>query len=120
MGLFDGVLNNNNALSEVMALVQSHGGLQQVVESFKQNGLVNEVHSWIGNGNNLLITAEHVQQVFNPEALQQLAAKLGIPPEQANAMIAKVLPEIVNHLTPQGNVPENHADILSQGLAFLK
>ena len=31
-----------------------------------------------------------------------------------------VLPEIVNQLTPQGQMPDNHSDLLSQGLAMLR
>ncbi len=133
MGLFDGVLGNvvnsalgglqnpaqnGNAIMIVMKMIQDHGGLPKVLEMFSENGLANEAGSWIGNGGNLPITAEHIQQVFSPAALQEVASKLGVSGDQANAIIAKVLPEIVNHLTPGGSIPENHSDLLSQGLAL--
>jgi uncharacterized protein YidB (DUF937 family) len=34
-------------------------------------------------------------------------------------MLAQVLPELVNQLTPNGKVPDNHGDLISQGLAAL-
>ena len=135
MGLFDGVLGNamnsalgnlgnlaqnNNALPAVMKLIQDHGGLPKIIEMFNQNGLAQEAGSWIGGGSNLPITADHIQQVFSPAVLQEFAAKLGVSGDEANAIIAKVLPEIINHLTPNGSIPENHSDLLSQGLALLK
>ena len=134
MGLFDGVLGNvfnsalgglqnsfpNNALSVVMKMIQDHGGLPKIIELFSQNGLQQEVSSWVGSGAKLPITAEQIQQVFSPAVLQEIASKLGMPADEANGIIAKVLPEIVNHLTPNGAVPENHSDLLSQGLALLK
>lgn len=35
-------------------------------------------------------------------------------------MLAQTLPELVNQLTPEGKVPENHEDLLSQALAQLR
>jgi uncharacterized protein YidB (DUF937 family) len=133
MGLFDGVLGNvvnsalgggqnpiqnSNAIMLVMKMIQDHGGLPKVLEMFNQNGLANEASSWIGNGGNLPITADHIQQVFSPAVLQEFAAKLGVSGDEANAIIAKVLPEVINHLTPGGSVTADHADLLSQGLAL--
>jgi len=139
MGLFDGALGNlvnsalggsqnvaqnpmqgNNAILFVMTLVQDCGGLPKVIEMFNQSGLAKEISSWVGNGEKLPISAEQIQQVFTPEALQAVASKLGVPANEANGMIAKILPGLVSHLTPTGIVPENHSDLLSQGLSMLK
>ena len=139
MGLFDGALGNlvnsalgnsqnitqnplqsNNALLVVMTLIQDHGGLSKVLEMFNQNGFEKEVSSWVGNEANLPIIAQHVQQVFSSEALQGVASKLNISTDEACGVIAKILPTLVNHLTPEGNVPQNHEDLLSQGLSMLK
>jgi uncharacterized protein YidB (DUF937 family) len=35
-------------------------------------------------------------------------------------LLAQILPELVNQLTPEGKVPEGHSDLLSQGLAMLR
>jgi uncharacterized protein YidB (DUF937 family) len=133
MGLFDGVLGNvvnsalgggqnpaqnGNAIMIVMKMIQDHGGLPKVLEMFNQHGLANEASSWIGGGGNLPITADHIQQVFSPAVLEEIASKLGVSGDEANAIIAKVLPEVISHLTPGGSIPENHSDLLSQGLAL--
>jgi uncharacterized protein YidB (DUF937 family) len=132
MGLFDGVLGNvvnsalggqnpvqnSNAIMVVMKMIQDHGGLPKVLEMFNQNGLANEASSWIGNAGKLPISADQIQQVFSPAVLQEIASKLGVSGDEANAIIAKVLPEVVGHLTPGGSIPENHSDLLAQGLAL--
>ena len=131
MGLFDGALGNlvnsaqnqaqsNKALLAVMALVQEQGGLPKVLAMFNQNGLTQEARSWVGNEANLPILAEHIQRVFSAEALQGVASKLGVSMDEACGVIAKILPTLVNHLTPDGSVPQNHEDLLSQGLSMLK
>jgi len=139
MGLFDGALGNlvnsalgsnqnaaqnqaqsNNELLAVMTLVQDYGGLSKVLAMFNQNGLTKEASSWVGNEANLPILAEHIQRVFSAEALQGVASKLGVSMDEACAVIAKILPTLVNHLTPDGSVPQNHEDLLSQGLSMLK
>ena len=61
-----------------------------------------------------------MQQVFGNSGLGNLAAQLGTSHGDASSMLARVLPEIVNQLTPQGRVPDNHSDLLSQGLAMLR
>ena len=42
-----------------------------------------------------------------------IASKFGIPQEQVSSQLAKVLPELVNHVTPAGQVPENPGAIES-------
>ena len=39
-------------------------------------------------------------------AVQELAAKLGISPSDAASHLSSLLPGIVDHLTPNGEVPE--------------
>jgi len=41
-------------------------------------------------------------------------------PEQASAAMAKILPELINQLTPNGRAPDNVSDLLSQGLSMLQ
>lgn len=39
--------------------------------------------------------------------------------EQASSGIAQILPELINRLTPDGSVPENQNDLLSQAMSGL-
>ena len=130
MGLFDqvvGALSGNqsggsNALLEtVLQLVNNPqtGGLGGLVQSFQQGGLAEIVNSWVSTGQNLPISAEQIQSVLGGSTLQDLAAKLGMSNEQISGGLAAMLPQVVDQLTPNGEVPQG-GDLLAQGLDLLK
>src|SRR5665213_1789527 len=78
-------------LSEVMGN-GGQGGLTAVVAKLQQAGLGDQVKSWIGNGQNLPITSEQLQQVLGSDVVKQLAAKFNIPVDQ----LGQVLPKAVD------------------------
>jgi uncharacterized protein YidB (DUF937 family) len=114
MRLFDAI---NNALGAneahaglVTAAMEALGGssgsgLGGLVEAFQAKGLGDVVASWIGTGQNLPVTAEQIQSVLGSGIVQQLAARVGLPPEAASALLAQLLPPAVDRLTPEGTVP---------------
>jgi uncharacterized protein YidB (DUF937 family) len=63
----------------------------------------------VSTGTNLPISAQQVQAVLGSEQVQAIAAKLGISPEEASGHLAQVLPQVIDKLTPGGNVPEGGA-----------
>ncbi len=107
-------------LTSAMAMLQQHGGLEGIVEKFRANGLGSVVDSWVGTGANAPVTGAQVTQVLGDSAVQDVATKLGIDPAQASGGLASMLPELVNQLTPNGHIPANSSDLLTQGLAMLK
>jgi len=119
MGLFDGLTNmftsamsggnTGQVADDVMGVLQQHGinGVSGLVSQFEQTGLGAHVASWVGDGENLPITPDQVQAALGSPAIESIAAKFGIDPSQASAMISQHLPAIVNHLTPDGQVPDD-------------
>jgi uncharacterized protein YidB (DUF937 family) len=89
-------------LGAVSSLISNSGGLSGLISKFQQNGLGEHVQSWIGKGENKPITEEHVEQVFGAEQIQQVATQTGTEPRHASGLIASILPQIVNKLTPHG------------------
>ncbi|HSU53219.1 MAG TPA: YidB family protein [Candidatus Dormibacteraeota bacterium] len=89
-------------LGALSALIANSGGLSGLIKKFQQNGLGEHVQSWIGHGENKPLTAQHVNQVFGADQIQQVAQQTGTQPAQASGLIAGILPQIVNKLTPQG------------------
>ena len=135
MGLLDDVLKNVTGSTPVAApsvegsqsslvsaalsmLANQNGGISGLVHQFTANGLGEIVHSWIGTGHNLPISPEQLQSVLGCEQVQALAAKVGISPEAAQSGLAQVLPQLVDHLTPNGEVPQG--DLMSKGMELLK
>jgi uncharacterized protein YidB (DUF937 family) len=95
------------------------GGLGGLLQSFQQGGLGDVVNSWVSTGQNLPISPEQIQSVLGGGKLQEIAAQLGVSTEQASGSLADLLPQVVDKLTPNGQVPES-GDLLAQGLDMLK
>lgn len=130
MGLLDSVVGalaggqaegGNPLLNVVMQLINNPqgGGLGGLVQSFQQGGLGEIVNSWVSTGQNLPISAEQLQSVLGGGQLQNIAAQLGMSTEQASGSLANLLPQVVDQLTPNGQLPEG-GDLLAQGMDMLK
>ena len=91
-------------LSEVLGN-GGQGGLNAIVAKLQQAGLGDQVKSWIGNGQNLPITAEQLQQVLGSDTVKQLAARFNIPVDQLAKVLAQQLPAAVDHPSPDGKLP---------------
>ncbi|MGA8030984.1 MAG: YidB family protein, partial [Casimicrobiaceae bacterium] len=107
-------------LQMALQLLQQNGGIQGVLGKFEQAGLGAQAQSWIGTGQNQPIDANAISQIFGQGQLGQIAQQLGITHEQAAGQLAQVLPQVVDRLTPQGQIPENHSDLVNQALAMLR
>ena len=91
-------------LSEVLGN-GNQGGLSAIVAKLQQGGLGDQVKSWIGNGQNLPITTEQLQQVLGSDTVKQLAAKFNIPVDQLGPILAQMLPKAVDQASPDGKLP---------------
>ena len=105
-------------LAVVQGLAQDHGGLSGLLAKFDQAGLAEQVQSWIGTGSNLPISAQHVLVVLGEERVGVIAWQLGIDPRQAADQLAQHLPQIVDHLSPNGQLPAN--DLIAATLRTLQ
>lgn len=125
MGLLDavsGLLNESagggnapDLMSLARGLLDSNapgGGLPGLVQHFEQGGLGGVVGSWISNGQNLPISAEQLQSVLGGHpALAGLLQQAQGPQGQALlGQLAQMLPELVNQMTPQGQLPTSPAE----------
>jgi uncharacterized protein YidB (DUF937 family) len=109
MGLFDGVLGGlvgAEMATVVNSLIEKHGGVQGIVAQLEQQGLGGTVRSWVGTGANQPITADQIHQVFGSDTVKQLAARIGISPEDLAAKLSAVLPQAIDKLTPGGVAPK--------------
>jgi uncharacterized protein YidB (DUF937 family) len=110
MGMFDGLVGGivgAGMVSVVNGILEKHGGLQGVVGEFERNGLGATVKSWVGTGPNEPISAAQVHQVLGADLLQQLAAKSGLSVQDLAQRLSQVLPQAVDHLTPDGAIPKS-------------
>jgi uncharacterized protein YidB (DUF937 family) len=96
-------------LSTKDASVGGTGGLGGLIGAFEKAGLGSMMSSWISTGPNPPIQPGQVASVVSNDTLSQFAQKAGIDPGQASAVLASVLPALVDHLTPNGQVPQTSA-----------
>jgi uncharacterized protein YidB (DUF937 family) len=93
-------------LSEVLGK-SGQGGLNAILAKLQQAGFGDQVKSWIGNGQNLPITAEQLQQVLGSDTVRQLAARFNIPVDQLAKVLAQQLPAVVDHASSDGKLPHS-------------
>jgi uncharacterized protein YidB (DUF937 family) len=91
-------------LSEVLGK-DGQGGLSTIVAKLEQAGFGAQAKSWIGNGQNLPITAEQLQAVLGSDTIKQLAARFHVPIDQLSKVLAEQLPLAVDHASPDGKLP---------------
>jgi uncharacterized protein YidB (DUF937 family) len=93
------------------------GGLADVIGAFTKGGLGDVAASWVGSGANKPVNPGALANVLGPEVLGQFARKAGIGNADASSVLAGILPELVNQMTPQGQVPQgNQLDSVLGGL----
>ncbi|MGA7327332.1 MAG: YidB family protein [Rhodomicrobium sp.] len=107
MGLLDGLIGGAagaGMVTVVNGFIEKHGGVKGIVDQFQKQGFGPTVQSWVGTGENQPISPAEVHQALGSDTIQELAAKLGIPPNEMAAKLADILPKAVDKLTPEGTV----------------
>ena len=107
-------------LMMLLQLLHQNGGLQGVLGKLQQSGYGQQAQSWIGTGQNMPIDAGALSQIFGHGQLGQIAQQLGVSQEEAAGGLAQMLPQVVDQMTPQGQVPDNHSDLVNEALAMLQ
>ena len=109
MGAVSGHVQQQGGMASVLGGLLANngeaGGLDGLLEKFKQAGMADQVNSWIGNGQNLPISAEQISQILGSDVVRNIAAKLGIDPDQAAQQLSALLPGLIDKLTPHGEMP---------------
>lgn len=105
------------ALGGLLANNGEHGGLGGLVSKFEQAGMGDVINSWIGKGQNLPVSGGQLQDALGSDVVAGIAQKLGINASTLLPLMATLLPTLIDHLTPHGQVPAeglgNHEDLLS-------
>jgi uncharacterized protein YidB (DUF937 family) len=80
-------------------------GLNDLIGKLSAGGHSGAVNSWVGSGANQPIAPGPLGNALGQQTLQDLAAKSGLSQEELLQQLALVLPNLVNHLTPNGTLP---------------
>jgi uncharacterized protein YidB (DUF937 family) len=107
MGLLDGLIGGAvgaEMVTVVNGFIEKHGGVKGIVDQFQKQGFGPTVQSWVGTGENQPISPAQVHQALGSDTVRDLAAKLGIPPEEMASKLADFLPKAVDKMTPDGTI----------------
>jgi uncharacterized protein YidB (DUF937 family) len=123
-GLLGKVLGGGSSQNPLMDIVlglitnPQTGGLQGLIQRFKEKGLGEAVSSWISTGENQPVSGEQIQHALGGNFIQQIAEQLGSSKSEVSGSLPNLLPQIIDKLTPNGSLPES--DQLHQGVELLK
>lgn len=103
-----------------MQWVQRNGGLGAVLERFRQKGYGQQADSWVSNAPNQALAPQQVSEVVGDEELSRLSQQLGVDRQQVAGGLAEILPRMVDHLTPAGQVTPQADQALDRGRISLE
>lgn len=104
-GANDAIASVKKALGDGPIATKVSGGLGELVDQFKSSGLAEKAESWIGTGPNASINENQMEQALGADVVDGLVKQTGLTRDELLARLAKVLPEAVDKMTPEGRLP---------------
>ncbi|HKT74782.1 MAG TPA: YidB family protein [Steroidobacteraceae bacterium] len=94
-------------IAQVLGMLQNRpGGLGGLLQAFQQSGIGHIFQSWIGTGQNLPVSTDQVRNVLGSDWVAKITQATGLPASQVEQHLSAVLPQIIDHLTPNGQMPQ--------------
>ncbi|UVK53049.1 YidB family protein [Mesorhizobium sp. AR02] len=84
------------------------GGLGGLLDKLKDAGHGNVADSWVGTGQNQSINANDLGAALGPQVIREIAQRTGLDEQELLKQLSTALPGIVDKLTPNGQVPQQH------------
>ncbi len=129
MGLFDSVagavlgkmMGEKSEMAKVaMEMLNQYGGIEGILAKFKESGLADIAATWVGNGQNAPITSSQITDALGSDTIAKIAGKFGLSPDMLSGQLAEHLPNVIDKMTPNGEVNNNSNDLLGAVLGMLK
>lgn len=114
MGLLDSVVGALGAgggggqpdlMKIVLGLVEQSGGLPGLLQKLQQGGLADQAASWVSTGQNLPVSADQIGGALGGDLLGSLAKQAGMGQGDLAGSLAQMLPQLIDRMTPDGQVP---------------
>ncbi|MEO7861637.1 MAG: YidB family protein [Nitrospirales bacterium] len=101
-GMLDSV---KKSLGDSPLATSISGGLGELVERFRTNGQGAKADSWVADGPNTAIDDTQVEKALGSDLIDDLVKQTGLSREQLLSRLAQVLPDVVDKMTPAGQLP---------------
>ena len=84
------------------------GGLGDLLNQFQQKGQGDAANSWVSNGPNKQISPGDLGSALGADQIEALTSQSGLSRDELLQGLSKFLPDVVNHLTPDGRLPDEN------------
>lgn len=107
-------------LAAVLSLIAdpAKGGFGGFIDRFRNAGLGDTVNSWITRGDNTPISSAEVEKAVGPAEIDSIVTKTGLDRGTVTSAMAGMVPQVVDKLTPDGEIPDEEG-LLSKIGGFL-
>jgi uncharacterized protein YidB (DUF937 family) len=85
---------------------QGGGGLGDLIAQFQRSGMGDVVGSWVSTGENQPISPDQLGNVLGADKIAGMASQLGMNQGDLLGQLSQMLPQMVDKLTPNGQVPQ--------------
>ena len=84
------------------------GGLGDLLNQFQQKGHGDAANSWVSNGPNKQIAPGDLANALGADQIEQLSSQSGLSRDELLKGLSQYLPDVINHLTPDGRLPNEN------------
>jgi uncharacterized protein YidB (DUF937 family) len=81
------------------------GGLNDLLKQLQDSGHGDKASSWVGDGANQQISPGDLANALGADQINQLSSQSGLSRDELLNGLSQYLPQVVDHLTPDGRVP---------------
>jgi uncharacterized protein YidB (DUF937 family) len=81
------------------------GGLGDLLKQLQQNGHGEAANSWVSPGPNKAISPGDLASALGADQINSLMSQSGLSRDELLAGLSRHLPDVINHLTPDGRLP---------------
>ncbi|MBS2534597.1 DUF937 domain-containing protein [Catenulispora sp. NF23] len=94
-------------LAPMIGSLVAGGGLAKLMDNLKGAGAGSQAKSWVSSDQpNQPVSDEQITQALGHEQISQVANTLGMTHEEAAHTMAAALPQVVDAMTPEGQLPQ--------------
>jgi uncharacterized protein YidB (DUF937 family) len=80
-------------------------GLGGLIDQFQKKGFGDAVDSWVNTGKNKDVSSRDVSVALGNDVVDELSRRTGLSRDQVVDELARMLPNVVDRLTPDGRMP---------------
>jgi len=81
------------------------GGLGDLMKQLQQGGQADTANSWVGKGQNKPIAPGDLASALGADQIDAIASQAGLSRDDLLKGLSQYLPDVVDHLTPDGRLP---------------